>query len=155
MKYRSPLILAAAALLASCQQNTQTKETLDSAAKTVVIDSPQQTCYVQAKNRDTITLSLNQVGKDLNGKLAYDNYEKDSSSGAVTGKMMGDTLLLEYTFQSEGTLTVSQVAFLKKDNKLIQGFGDIEDKDGKVTFKNVKALKYDEKSVVLLPTDCP
>ena len=148
------ILLAAAGLFASCQQNKQAKKTIDSVAENVVKENPQQTCYMQTMGRDTISLVLNQVGDDLSGMLAYDNFEKDSSSGEVKGKMMGDTLVLEYTFQSEGMLSKSQVAFLRKDNRLIQGFGDIEEKDGKVMFKNLKTLKYDEQSVVLTPTDC-
>ncbi len=45
------------------------------------------------------------------------------------------------------------VIFLKKGNTLVEGFGDVEEKSGKMIFKNTGGVKFDE-SVLLKETDC-
>jgi hypothetical protein len=67
--------------------------------------------------------------------------------------MIGDTLIADYTFASEGTVSVREVAFLKKDHVLIEGFGDIEEKAGKSIFKNIATLRFDDK-LALRETEC-
>lgn len=116
--------------------------------------APINDCYLSAEGRDTVALSYEQKGDTINGRLRYKNYEKDSSSGTVTGKAQGDTLVLEYTFQSEGTTSVSQLAFLKTGEQLVQGFGPIEEKEGKVVFKNLAQVKFDQQAVVLKKINC-
>ena len=56
--------------------------------------------------------------------------------------MNGDTLLADYTFQSEGTESVRQVAFLKKGDGFVEGYGDVEDQGGKMVFKNTAMLDF-------------
>ena len=58
--------------------------------------------------------------------------------------MKGDTLVADYTFNSEGKLSTRQVAFLKKDGKLMEGFGEVVEKDGKIYFKSISDLKFDD-----------
>src|SRR5262245_20154581 len=58
-------------------------------------------CYRRIIARDTFTAVFEQKGSVVNGRLVFDNYEKDSSSGDVKGKVEGDTIKLIYTFNSE------------------------------------------------------
>jgi len=55
---------------------------------------------------DTIRLNLTQQGTDVSGPLAYLLTEKDSNTGTLSGQMRGDTLIADYTFQSEGEESV-------------------------------------------------
>ena len=80
-------------------------------------------------------------------------FEKDKNNGIFEGELHGDTLIAEYTFTSEGKESIRQVAFLKKGNQLFEGFGDMEDKNGKMMFKNISTLKFGE-SMVFNKTDC-
>jgi hypothetical protein len=56
--------------------------------------------------------------------------------------MHGDTLLADYTFQSEGTESVRQVAFLQQGDGFVEGYGDMEDQNGKMVFKNTGSLDF-------------
>ncbi|WP_432714229.1 hypothetical protein [Pedobacter sp.] len=147
-------LLAITMLFAACQQQPKTEaqqqlNTSDSSNASV-----HKACYSFMKNRDTVTLTLEQRGKAYSGELRYQLYEKDSNEGKVSGKMMGDTLLLNYTFNSEGTSSVRQIAFLKKNNQLLEGYGPVVDKEGAVVFKNTSDLKFGD-GIVLETVDCP
>ncbi|MDQ2862476.1 MAG: hypothetical protein M3R50_02290, partial [Bacteroidota bacterium] len=64
-----------------------------------------------------------------------------------------DVLIADYTFFSEGTKSVREVAFKKDGENFIEGYGDAEDKDGKMIFKNAASLAFSS-SVILKPFDC-
>jgi len=99
-------------------------------------------CYQYAKGKDTINANLAIKGGVVSGDLAYKFFEKDKSSGPVVGTISGDTIIVEYSFQSEGMQSVREVAFLRKNNRLTEGYADIEEKGGKVIFKDRKKLMF-------------
>ncbi len=155
---RKPLLLLACAIaFVSCKKESEKTEITTSEKDTVVAETPETTtlkeCFAFVQQKDTISLSLDQNGADVKGKLRFKNYEKDSSSGDVVGQYAGDTLKLDYTFQSEGMNSKMEMRFLKSGNSLLMGMGDMEDKNGKMSFKSPKTVKY-EKSIVLVKTDC-
>jgi len=113
----------------------------------------QKDCYEFVKGKDTVKLSLVQNGNNVNGELAYNWFEKDRNSGTLSGIFVGDTLFADYTFQSEGTTSIRETAFVKSGEKLTEGFGEVTEKDGKQVFKNPKALKFDG-NIVLERTEC-
>jgi len=80
-------------------------------------------------------------------------YEKDSNKGKLEGKLYGDTLIADYKFISEGIESIRQVAFLIKDSMAIEGYADIEQKDGKTVFKNLKSLDF-KHGLSLTKIDC-
>jgi hypothetical protein len=53
-------------------------------------------CYIKIIGRDTAILMLEQKGKELSGKMIYDNYEKDGSRGIIKGKEEEEILKLWY-----------------------------------------------------------
>ena len=105
-------------------------------------------CYAYTNGRDTITMELLQLGAKVSGKLKYDFYEKDRNEGTVEGELKGDTLLVDYTFMAEGMNSVRQVAFLKKGDEWVEGYGDVEGMNGRMNFKDPKTLKFN--SIVIL-----
>jgi hypothetical protein len=152
--YLLPLF-AIAGLISACQNNTINHQKADSVinAEKETITASKGECYLYAKEKDTIALSLNKTGNKITGDLTYNLFQKDRNYGTITGKMKGDTLLIDYVFDSEGMHSSRQVVFLKKNNQLIEGFGDVEEKNGEVIFKDLKALKFDN-SIVLNKTNC-
>jgi hypothetical protein len=112
-----------------------------------------QYCYTYIKNKDTATLTMISSGPITTGELKYNLYEKDKNTGIFEGELRGDTLIAEYTFNSEGTESVRQVAFLKKGNQLIEGFGDVEEKNSKMMFKDTSKLTFGQ-SIVFNKVDC-
>jgi hypothetical protein len=148
-------------ITAACTNENKSKQAGDT-AEVIAVDTTftaanpknlRSDCYVYIKNRDTANLKINIEGEELTGELSYKLFEKDSNTGKIAGEMRGDTIIAEYTFDSEGMRSVREVAFLKKaDGNIYEGFGEVMEKDGKMIFKNHSALKFD--SMVFTKTDC-
>lgn len=82
-------------------------------------------CYLRVLERDTLAAHLQQRGAAVSGKLSFDNFQKDGSTGTVVGKIVGDTLKLVYSFQSEGTNSVMEVYLKIVDDGLVSGTGEV------------------------------
>jgi len=146
MKNIIPILGAAALFMASCQGGTakKTHAKIDSTIVTnakAITDSTQ--CYQYIKNRDTATLTLKTIDNKLTGTLGYNLYEKDKNAGTIAGVVKGDTIIANYTFQSEGKTSIREVAFLKKGDQLAEGFGDVHEVKGETKFKDLSKLKFD------------
>ncbi|MFV8375434.1 hypothetical protein [Flavobacterium sp. LB1P71] len=142
-------------LLVSCKKEREKKEAPAELEKIVIEEPVSEECYRTILKKDTISMTLNIKGDQLtSGKLSYNFYEKDKSFGTLVGIIKGDTLFADYAFMSESIATVRQVAFLKKGNTYVEGFGDVvDDNKGKVTFKDAKQLKFDG-NIVLSKVEC-
>ena len=107
-------------------------------------------CYLGVIKKDSVLMHLNFEGNQLiSGNLIYNFYEKDKNEGSIVGQLKGDTLFADYTFTSEGVLSVREVVFLKEGNNYIEGFGEtVDDNKGKVKFKDKKKLMFDGKLVL-------
>ena len=148
------IALGFAGLFTACQNNTNEKVAADTlTADSTIVPATQQYCYQYIKNGDTATMTMMSSGPITTGELTYKLAEKDSNNGIFEGELHADTLIAEYTFGSEGKESVRQVAFLKKGDQLIEGFGDVEDKNGKMMFKNTATLKFDG-AIVFNKVDC-
>ncbi len=100
-------------------------------------------CFLYATDRDTVFLQLN---PPLNGKvigdLSYFFYEKDGNVGQIEGEIHGDTLFADYIFLSEGLTSVREVAFLLGEDQVKEGYGDVEEQDGKMVFRHRDSLDF-------------
>jgi len=155
MKNIIPIIAIFCTALASCQnKSSKTTSTTDS-TQTSAVDTAISTteCFTYIKNRDTAVVKLTTTGKSISGDLNYKLFEKDRNSGTISGIVKGDTLFAEYTFQSEGKSSIREVAFLKKGDALIEGFGEVEETGGKVKFKHPASLKFSD-AMVFGKTTC-
>ena len=86
--------------------------------------------------KDSVLLELNFKGNAFTGNLEYHYLKKDQNIGTLMGSKTGDTLIAEYRFMSEGMESSREVAFLKSGTDLVEGYGDVEEKNNKVVFKN-------------------
>ncbi len=68
----------------------------------------------------------------VTGSLVYKLHQKYSNKGEFEGQMKGDTLIADHKFMSEGTQSVRQVIFLVKDSIAREGYGNMEEKNGKI-----------------------
>lgn len=110
-------------------------------------------CYSNFNNRDTLLLSFTRNDTTINGELTYQFFQKDRNTGVINGTVKGDTIIADYKFNSEGTNSVRQVVFLKHGDELLEGFGDVEENNGKMVFRNISSLVFDS-SMVFGLTDC-
>lgn len=104
--------------------------------------------YQYLKNGDTISLTIAIDGDKVHGDLRYNWKEKDRNVGHIDGVLKDSVLLADYTFASEGQQSVRQVAFKFSKNKAVEGFGNMEEKGGKMSFVAPDRLSYDEKFVL-------
>jgi len=152
MQYAIMTILTG--LLIACNSGNQHTELTESnkssgSAATTSSDVKQKPgdamdgCYMKITGRDTAIIILEQNGKDLFGKMLYDNFEKDGSSGTIKGKEDGDILKLYYDFNSEGTRSVTEVYFKKANGGLLRGIGDMDMKGDTAYFTS--GINYSDK----------
>ncbi|WP_379093732.1 hypothetical protein [Pedobacter sp. UC225_65] len=147
-------LIGLAGLFAACQGNKSEQNNADSMAlDTNITPVTQQLCYSYIKDKDTAKLSLMSSGSITTGELNYNLYEKDKNSGIFKGEMRGDTLIADYTFKAEGTESVRQVAFLKKGDQLLEGFGEVKEQNGKMVFKDINKLTFGQ-AMVFNKVDC-
>jgi len=154
MKNRILAFAIAVTFFTSCKEKTEEQVVTEQEMEQPEVSVSAKDCYLYVKGKDTVKLSLITAnGNNVSGDLVYSFFEKDKNSGTVSGMFKGDTLYADYTFQSEGTSSVRETVFLKKGTILVEGFGEITEKDNKQVFKDKKALKFDE-SVVLNKVEC-
>lgn len=110
-------------------------------------------CYSSVTGKDTFKLKLVVSSDAVNGKLSYNFDQKDNLKGEIQGRLLGDTLLADYKFMSEGKLSVRQVTFLLKDSTAQEGYGAMVDKNGEMIFKNLTQLSFG-KGLILKKINC-
>ncbi|MEO6454789.1 MAG: hypothetical protein ABIN97_11985 [Ginsengibacter sp.] len=147
MKINFFLLLFAS--IASCESDNKN---LASQTETPAKPSPAN-CYRFINSNDTITLKLIHTSKSITGTLVYKLKEKDKNEGTIQGGMKGDLLVADYTFMSEGSISVRQVVFKKQGNYFIEGYGDIETINERLVFKNTDSLEFNN-SMRLLEINC-
>lgn len=131
-----------------CNQNQSAKNV--STADTAVGQ-----CYKSAVAKDSATLKLYEVNKKITGKLHLIFAKKQPMNGDISGVFKGDTLFGDYTYtMGKGKETYKNpVAFLKKDGKLYQGYGELLTQYGRTFFDNKVPITFD-KGFVFEPVDC-
>lgn len=153
MKNKILLSVMIVALLFSCKKADDSKEQdkVDSTKTETVVDVTsereplKEVCYKYDNGKDLIDANLLYDNGKVSGKINYNLFEKDKNSGNIVGTMNGDTIIANYIFMSEGVESFRQLAFLKKGDALIEGYGDIEEKDGRMVFKDIKKLNFPDK----------
>ena len=130
--------------LFACRQTTKVRIEPKETDTISNIPIAEQTCYAYIKGKDTAELTLITTGIVSTGELAYKWFEKDKNMGTIEGEMRGDTLVATYTFNSEGQQSTRQVAFLRRGNQFLEGFGEVEEKDGKIQFKDLSKLDFNK-----------
>ena len=100
-------------------------------------------CYQMLHKKDIGTMQLSVSDSTVTGKLNYILYKKDSNAGNVKGVIRDSSIIADYTFESEGMLSVRQVIFKIYPGKLVQANGEIEERNGKQFFKDLQHLYYD------------
>lgn len=136
-------------LLVSCNNQSREEVKPDIPATELSISN----CYRYTNNKDTVLLKTTNVNDVITGTLSYNYYEKDKSNGKIEGEMKGELLLADYSFFSEGVQSVRQVAFKKAGNNFMEGYGELEIRNGKIFLKNTDSLNFDI-SILLSKVEC-
>jgi len=154
------------AILASCNNQGTTAEKKDSVSEQTADREREQTppfkdntadaggCYMQVIGRDTIVASLQQDGAAVSGRLSFDNFEKDGSTGSVTGHRNGDVIKLLYSFASEGMNSVMEVYFKLQADALTRGIGEMDVKGDTAFFVNPGSITYPSSGTIMKKLPC-
>lgn len=140
MTNRILVLLLLCMLFFSCKK--EQKPVVKDDLKPEILDVATSECYEYIQGKDTIQANLQVQSPKVTGDLVYKIFEKDSNKGSIEGTIIGDTLKADYTFLSEGQKSIRQVVFLRKNKSLIEGYGDVEEKAGKMVFKEKKKLNF-------------
>lgn len=156
MKRIFKLTTALSLFLFSCQSDSKKYTTVDSTIMGERQSEPvsPDECFTYSKNNDNVSLLIYGTGGNkVIGKLSYNLDGKDKNDGEFYGYTVGDTIIVDYKFQSEGTWSKRQVAWVRQGDKFLEGYGETyQDKDV-VKFKNYRNLTYGN-SIVLEKTKC-
>ena len=150
-------LLAIGTILTACNTKTAQESAGETAADTATVAAPPvatASCYAYTANKDTITLRLTANKNAVTGEFAYKLFEKDKNTGTIQGGMKGDTLLADYTFMSEGTESVRQVAFLRGGDTFTEGYAAVRQEGSRMVFEKTGDLKFNG-NTALKKVSCP
>ncbi|MBC7923899.1 MAG: hypothetical protein H7Z75_22725 [Ferruginibacter sp.] len=158
MKTNLVFLAVLGSLLASCDKNTrQTSEppvaTTPTQVPATTNPAPATSCYRYLSGKDSVTLRITTTGNAVKGELRYTFFEKDKNTGTLEGQVKGDTIFADYTFLSEGTESVREVAFLREGNDLVEGYGAAKEVNNKMVFENRSALNF-KNNTLYKKVDC-
>lgn len=104
--------------------------------------------YLFQSDEDTISMSLKQEKDSVYGDLKYAFSGKDKNIGKINGSFKDSIITAEYNFISEGIPSVRQIVFKLTDEGLIEGYGAIEESNGKMIFSDKSNLSFDHGMVL-------
>lgn len=112
-------------------------------------------CYVAHLAKDVYTLDIqSEKNGEVSGRLAFNNFEKDSSAGTFTGTYSKGVLSGYYSFTSEGMNSSSQVMFKKVSDGFVRGFGPMTAEGDTAVFENPEGISYDSTYTFVKSDDC-
>ena len=129
----------------------------NTSTNTAIPQGPLVGCYVAHLAKDVYALDIqSDTNGAVKGTLAFNNAEKDSSSGTFTGTYTDAdaTLLGDYTFNSEGVQSVRQVIFKKEGNTFVEGFGATTVVGNRESFTAPINVTFDTSAVFMPSSGC-
>src|SRR5258708_11745554 len=154
------VIFFVSVFLFSC--NRGTKNTMRNDDNYKLIQGPEQ-CYTAIYQKDSAFLRFKTLpdGK-IRGSLVIkyaepepDALEKEFYHGQIKGQFNMDTLFADYFFAdgTKSTLYRNPIALLKKNNKLVLGFGAIKSYLGKSWLMNHQAINFNKGRFQFVPAE--
>lgn len=132
--------------------------------KSQTLENSVKNCYRAISDKDTADLK---ISTSADGKVTGDmlmryglkpnEVESVINNGKVDGTFHGDTLFLNYLYKSgliNQTLYQNPLAFLKKDDQLVLGVGQIETSVGRSYFVKNKPIDFEKGRFKFDPVDC-
>jgi len=149
-------LLLASIGFGSCKKEPNTKES--EAAKAEAEKPISTACYKALYENDTINLTINTL---KNGKIAGDMVMKienmPEKTGKVEGEFRGDTLFADYSFiqgTNKDRTFKNPMAFLKRNDSLVLGSGEITTYLGKSSFTKGKPINFETVKYKFSTVDC-
>ena len=131
--------------LAACQSKpTETQTLADSTVVSADIEATaskpstdETVCYEFRFKKDITSVKLVMKGDSVSGEMSELLWEKDSATGTLKGKKVGNELIVDYDYVIEGSNQVEERILKIEGDKLLVMSGElIEDKNGKLKMKD-------------------
>jgi hypothetical protein len=160
LKTMRPIIIWAAIIFSCCNNNSTPEKKVEAqkekdreAIERSYSTTDMSGCFWKISGRDTLVAWLAQTENTITGKLSFDNFETDGSSGPVHGTVEGDIAKLWYSFESEGMKSVMEVWYKKQGDSLLRAVGPSKVKGDSSYFADQQAIKFDNKQS-FVKVDC-
>ena len=159
MNFNKFYVAALLAILFSCNNHRDSKQLGTTYVKDTSVFSKgasqtsREECYAGKTGKSIVQLALRIHGDQVEGTLNYLPDQKDKNTGSIMGRLLGDTLLADYRFMSEGIESVRQVTFLLTREGYKEGYAPMRDQNGKMIFVNISEADYST-SPLLVRVDC-
>ena len=142
MRSSIAMILVFSVAFAACNSGADKKEGANDSLP--VATAYGTACYLKAVGRDTFRLQLVINEEQVAGELRYDHYEKDKSSGTLTGVLKDNILRASYSYHSEGMNSTRPVVFKVMGDQVYEALADNFDPNGIPVFSEANdQLKFD------------
>lgn len=125
------------------EEKTENTNPQEITAEEKKVDTLAMGNYLFDDGKNIITFIIKENKNEIKGFLTYKLAEKDENSGKFSGKLNDGILIGKYTFKSEGKESTREVAFKVDGDKLIEGYGELNE-DG-TTFKDASNLNFTSK----------
>lgn len=130
--------------LAACQsKKTETASTdsttvsADTVATATATVAEETVCYEFRFKKDLTSVKLVMKGDSVTGEMSELLWEKDSATGTLKGKKVGNDLIVDYDYVIEGSNQVEERILRMEGDKLLVMSGELmEDKSGKLKMKD-------------------
>ncbi|MFI5452584.1 hypothetical protein ACHMWN_10540 [Pedobacter sp. UC225_61] len=141
------LIVVVFSILIGCRQEQTMEEQMD---------TKHTVCYMAISQSDTAWLKIDTSGKQIKGLLNFSYANAKKFEGQFKGTINGDTLKGHYDFKVNKVdkWYRNPVAFLKRDNKLTMGLGEISMVWGSAFFDDKVPIDYQKGRFVFEQTNC-
>jgi hypothetical protein len=120
------------------------------------LDPSKFTCYIAINKSDTAWLDIDTSERKIKGLFTMSYGGKKKLHGQLKGTIKGDTLNAHYDFKVNKVdkWYRNPVSFLRKDNQLVMGVGEIVMVWGSGVFKEGVPVDYDKGRFVFERTVC-
>ena len=133
------------------EEDKTSEETKEEVIEVASPPSLQVGCYSYDENGSKVVLEITEINDSIMGNLNYAFKEKDANTGTFSGVLKDSVLIGNYSFMSEGMVSSREVAFLVKENQLIEGFGELDETG--TGFKDKDNISFSS-SMPLTKTEC-
>lgn len=148
---KSALLILALTTFVACNNNAKTDNQSITKEESTENSTLETGCYDYKNNGNNIKMEITEVSDNVTANLNIAYAQKDANQGTFVGKLNGGKLIGIYTCNAEGAESTRQMAFLVKDNQLIEGYGDLIENGTK--FKDANSIKYNS-TMPLTKVDC-
>lgn len=137
-------LIICVALIACQSKKTETEMTdttsvmsADTVATATQAIADETLCYEFRFKKDVTSVKLVMKGDSVTGEMSELLWEKDSATGTLKGKKIGNDLIVDYNYEIEGSNQVEERILRMDGEKLLVMSGELmEDKNGKLKMKD-------------------